>query len=65
MNSKKANLEALVSKKSLLIYPFETKNDNAQMKTLAAALTNQVSITLKRYNELFFHDASSANYFLS
>lgn len=65
MNSKKADLEAPVNKKSLLTYPFETKNDNAQTKTIAAALTNQVSITLKRYNELFIHDSSSADYFLS
>jgi len=65
MNSKKLDLAAPANKKSLLIYPFETKNDDTQTKTLAAALTNQVSITLKRYNELFIHDPSSADYFLS
>ena len=59
------DLEAPANKKSLLIYPFETKNDDTQTKTLTAALTNQVSITLKRYNELFIHDSSSADYFLS
>ena len=65
MNSKKVDLEAPTNKKSLLIYPFETKNDDTQTKTLTAALANQVSITLKRYNELFIHDSSSADYFLS
>ena len=59
------DLSKVGNKKSLLIYPFETKNDDSQTKTLATALTNQVTTTLKRYNELFVHDMSSVEYFLS
>ena len=59
------DLSKVGNKKSLLIYPFETKNDDSQTKTLATALTNQVTTTLKRYNELFVHDTSSVEYFLS
>ena len=59
------DLSEVRNKKSLLIYPFETENDDGQRKTLATALTNQVTTTLKRYNELFVHDTSSVEYFLS
>ena len=59
------DLSEVGNKKSLLIYPFETENDDGQRKTLATALTNQVTTTLKRYNELFVHDTSSVEYFLS
>ena len=59
------DLSKVGNKKSLLIYPFETKNNDSQTKTLATALTNQVTTTLKRYNELFVHDTSSVEYFLS
>lgn len=61
----KVDLSKVGNKKSLLIYPFETKNNDSQTKTLATALTNQVTTTLKRYNELFVHDTSSVEYFLS
>lgn len=65
LSFEKVDLSKVGNKKSLLIYPFETKNNDSQTKTLAAALTNQVTNTLKRYNELFVHDTSSVEYFLS
>ena len=49
---------------SLLIYPFDTHSRDKKVVTLATGINEQVSITLRRYNELYIFDKSSAEYFL-
>ena len=49
---------------SLLIYPFDTQSRDKKVVTLATGINEQVSITLRRYNELYIFDKSSAEYFL-
>ena len=49
---------------SLLIYPFDTQSRDNKVVTLATGITEQVSITLRRYKELYIFDKSSAEHFL-
>ena len=48
---------------SLLVIPFEDKSGNEDGKIIADGISGQVSTTLKKYNELYVFDESSAEYF--
>ena len=48
---------------SLLVIPFEDKSGNEDGKIIADGISGQVSTTLKKYNELYIFDESSAEYF--
>ena len=48
---------------SLLVIPFENKSGNEDDKIIADGISGQVSTALKKYNELYIFDETSAEYF--
>ena len=48
---------------SLLVIPFENKSGNEEDKIIADGISGQVSAALKKYNELYIFDETSAEYF--
>jgi len=58
-----AELNQNSDRTSLLVIPFEDKSGNEDGKIIADGISGQVSTTLKKYNELYIFDESSAEYF--
>ncbi|MDE0766587.1 MAG: hypothetical protein OSB15_10985 [Amylibacter sp.] len=58
-----AEINSNSDRTSLLVIPFEDKSGNEDGKIIADGISGQVSTTLKKYNELYVFDESSAEYF--
>ena len=64
-NSQVIKINKNNDKISLLVMPFENKSGDADNNVISGGITDHISTTLAKYNELFIFDDSSVKFFIN